>query len=353
MFLWADGGNLRDFWKRREKPELTASLVRDVINQIRGMADALHKLHNYKDQYHYRHGDIKPENILHFPHATKDSSIGTFKISDLGSAKHHSVATRLRERTGSKAWATMEYQPPEAMTNQLSKGPGPTSRLYDIWSLGCVALEFMVWLLYGYKKLEDFKAELKSKTGKLGELTAFFILKEKEEVSQSGTTSTYLADIHPAVKACLETLSKDQECAGNTALSDLLDIIKTKLLVVRLPERTDSSLSALQSFSVTNVDGNSETQQPGHKRASALSLVGALDDILNKGKADIDEHYWHTGQIRDDALLPEVVPIIVPDVRVDSVDKSSHLFVGWATDSGPDRALSRRPFTQNQDVRAA
>ncbi|EHL03001.1 putative ALK tyrosine kinase receptor [Glarea lozoyensis 74030] len=221
MFLWADGGNLRDYWEHNPKPNLTADLVKDIIEQIRGMAEALEKLHGYRDQYHYRHGDIKPENILNFPDPKK-SRMGTFKISDLGSAKHHSVATRLRERTGGKAYATQAYQPPESVTNQLSS----SSRLYDIWSMGCVTLEFMVWVLYGYEELKKFTTSIK---GKLDEPCAFF---EVEKIEYQNTPPGLVASIHPAVQACLDRLSADPECAKDTALGDLLEIIKNDLLVV-------------------------------------------------------------------------------------------------------------------------
>lgn len=106
MFLWADGGNLRDFWKNHPNPEMKPELVKEMIEQIRGMAEAIQKLHDWDNSKHYRHGDIKPENILRFP-GRDTSQIGTLKISDLGSAQHHNVATRLRQRTGGKAFSTM------------------------------------------------------------------------------------------------------------------------------------------------------------------------------------------------------------------------------------------------------
>ena len=37
IFLWADGGNLRDFWEKDPKPEITPGLVREIIEQLRGM----------------------------------------------------------------------------------------------------------------------------------------------------------------------------------------------------------------------------------------------------------------------------------------------------------------------------
>ncbi|KAH9211224.1 kinase-like domain-containing protein, partial [Leptodontidium sp. 2 PMI_412] len=94
VFLWAEGGDLRQFWQTFPR-RMSASLVKDIISQLRGMADAVEMLHNPEGTTHIRHGDIKPENILRFPGPDK-RTIGTFKISDFGSAKRHAVVTCLR-----------------------------------------------------------------------------------------------------------------------------------------------------------------------------------------------------------------------------------------------------------------
>ncbi|KIN05179.1 hypothetical protein OIDMADRAFT_116151 [Oidiodendron maius Zn] len=274
-------------------PTVTAGLVKDIIEQLRGMAEALEKLHGYRGQYHYRHGDIKPQNILNFPDSNP-ARIGIFKISDLGSAKHHSVATRLRERTGDKAFATTQYQPPESITNKLSA----RSRLYDIWSMGCVILEFMVWLLYGYEQLQEFKARIK---GTLEEPCSFFVIEQKD------TAASLVAHIHPAVQACLVSMSEDPECMGDSALGDLLDIVKRRLLVVKLPQHSESFIGTTDSVSITNTDARSYANQPfGRHRSSAEGFRQALDDIL-KGKKASNEHYWFTGHRRDNMRLHRVL----------------------------------------------
>lgn len=322
MFLWAEGGNLREFWTNRPKPIVTVGLVRDIIEQLRGMADALQTLHEYDANLHFRHGDIKPENILIFPDRD-ESRIGTLKISDLGSAKYHNVVTRLREQTGGKAWATIVYQPPEAVTNPLLA----TSRLYDIWSMGCVILEFMVWLLYGYEELKDFGASIK---GKLQEPSSFFVL----DTEQSG-----VAHIHHSVKACLDRLSGDPECARETALGDLLEIVKTKLLVVKLPPHTESATES-DIVSVTPADANNDTHEPfGTQRSSARVFVNALNDIL-RGKNATNDRYWCTGKSRDNVRRPSIIPNIVTDDH----SSPSHLFARWTrTPPATSGAMVDRP----------
>ncbi|KAL2071887.1 hypothetical protein VTL71DRAFT_13122 [Oculimacula yallundae] len=107
VFYWADVGNLRDFWGKFPRI-VSASLVRDIIWQLQELAEVLAKLHNPEGTIHSRHGDIKSENIRRVP-GIHESRIGLFKMSDLGSAKHHTVVTRLRGRTMGGKWATKIY----------------------------------------------------------------------------------------------------------------------------------------------------------------------------------------------------------------------------------------------------
>lgn len=298
MFHWADGGNLRDLWIQNSKPNITFEVVKDVIGQLRGMAGALEKLHHYSGQYHYRHGDIKPENILIFPGENK-SRIGTFKIADLGSARRHSVATAFRERTSGNMFSTIVYQPPESITNRLSA----SSRLCDIWSMGCVTLELMVWLLYGYEELKEFNERIK---GKHGEPSAFF------EVVPDQITGQPVAYIHPVVQNCLVGISTDPECIGNTALGALLDLVRTKLLLVELRPRSTEPVEFMRDKSLVQY------------RTDSSGLVQALNSIL-EGKDATNENYWFTGGNRDNLRLPRSLEHVVPPTSSTLVqDVSTH-----------------------------
>ncbi|KAK7709694.1 hypothetical protein SLS57_008599 [Botryosphaeria dothidea] len=105
----------------------------------------------------WRHGDLKPDNILRFVDSTTaERSLGTLKIADLGLAKLHDVDTNLRAEPTSQRCGTLKYEPPEALYPHRS----PRSRRYDIWSMGCIILESIIWLLYGYDGLEVFNGEM-------------------------------------------------------------------------------------------------------------------------------------------------------------------------------------------------
>jgi serine/threonine protein kinase len=153
IFPWAEGGNLDTFW-RNDRSGLDEYLVRWAINQMTGITGGIMKLHAKGT----RHGDIKPFNILYFLDEVDDHGRGTLKIADVGLAKVHTEYTKYRDPTTTRM-STERYEPPEMM--RYIKREAAIPRVYDSWSLGCVFLEFTVWLLYGQTKLNDFHRDLK------------------------------------------------------------------------------------------------------------------------------------------------------------------------------------------------
>jgi len=102
-----------------------------------------------------RHGDMKPENILWFKDERLDneeSSIGVLKIADFGFADFHSEHSRSIRRSLVGGF-TDTYKAPEYDTNQ------PISPKYDIWSFGCILLQFIVWYLRGWDGVDAFSKD--------------------------------------------------------------------------------------------------------------------------------------------------------------------------------------------------
>lgn len=234
---WADGGNLHDLWKAIPNPPLTGSFVRAAIKQLRGLSDALCAIHYQRsDGLHTgamygRHGDLKPENVLWF---RSSDEIGTLKIGDFGEAKSHQIVTAMRNSNTTARYGTRRYEPPECEigigTVQLGRRDMRRSRLYDIWSFGCITLEIIIWLLHGTKGLREFNEEVKTS---LGNESPFY------QVNHTGRTRS--ARVHKVVELWMEHISKDPACrAGTTALGDLLELVKRGLLVVKLPNNGGS-----------------------------------------------------------------------------------------------------------------
>ncbi|KAM7210022.1 hypothetical protein V8F06_014596 [Rhypophila decipiens] len=160
VFLWASGGNLRDLWNTvnpliPDDASRRYSLFQETLTQFRGLIDALCGMHM---TLKYRHGDIKPENILWFKDRMGSTTTGLLKIGDFGLAKQHNNSTVRRGPTSTRH-TTLQYESPEA-DHALSENTS-LSRLTDIWSLGCVMLEHLIWLVYGHEGLESFNRQLK------------------------------------------------------------------------------------------------------------------------------------------------------------------------------------------------
>lgn len=172
LFPWATA-SLQELWTQRSPdPVVSDDQVEWMLRQCHGITHALAMIHEpsaYPSQegvilhaageqtFLLRHGDIKPQNILWFEDEATYMSrprghLGTLKISDFGSTQIHLVATEKRGATTESGEWTEMYSGPEM------DHPGlPMSRSSDIWSLGCVYLEFITWLLMGAKGLEDFR----------------------------------------------------------------------------------------------------------------------------------------------------------------------------------------------------
>ncbi len=211
MFPWAQGGSLHDFWQRERGGEAGPELVLWSLRQMRGLAHGLEGLHGLN----CRHGDLKPANILHFAHA--GGGIGTLKIADLGTAKIHKQCTVLRQEATATTALTVAYQAPEVSQPDPNKA---RSRTYDSWSMGCIFLEFVIWLLYSAPALNCFKGHRDQDTHSFYQLT----------YSASGERN--VPEKHPAVEAAMACLREDARCRG-TALEEVVNLVNENLLVIK------------------------------------------------------------------------------------------------------------------------
>ncbi|KAK2597572.1 hypothetical protein N8I77_012351 [Diaporthe amygdali] len=240
VFPWADGGNLRNLWKSRdsyhERSEIACRYIPDIVNQLVGLTDALERLHAfpYGEAASYRHGDLKPENILIFD-SKSPSFLGIWKMADLGLARYHMAATGDRLYVTSNSGAgTISYQPPESVDAKAA----PTSRLYDIWSMGCIFLQLMTWLVYGTSEIEELTRKTKSVFAK-GE-SSYWSAESWDE-----TNGYHNLKVHPSVTKHMERMKGDVQ--GSKALQGLLLIIQDKLLVVQRPKEATISESGCRT----------------------------------------------------------------------------------------------------------
>jgi serine/threonine protein kinase len=289
MFPWAEGDSLRDFWNKTSMKGPSQEVILQTITQLLGIADALHQLHNYHEgrrrslpgnslsltipvigggpnstsaTYHMdgdqsedddlhsqtddsiRHGDLKPENILRFTES--DAGLGTLKIADMGLAKQHVLATSDRNdkrQITSTRYGTQPYEAPETITAKYGR-----SRLYDVWSMGCITLEFIIWILYGNERLTNFYNQI---AGGPQLPYQYYEIPDPNEPSH--------AEVHRVVLKWIEHIeTNDPECSQDSAIRDLLAIVREKLLVVRLPPTSVSSRSGGRTLAPPALGGASQ-----------------------------------------------------------------------------------------------
>lgn len=173
LFNWAEA-DLQTYWKRENPtPAIDMVTVMWLVRQCKGLAHGITKIHEHittyqKESAHFlgsqnvvfgHHGDIKPENVLWFAAlGQKDCKVaGTFKLSDFGLADF-SIHQTISMTERSKWSATLGYRAPETDFNPKAA----IGRSYDIWTLGCLYLETITWMLGGCTLLEKFLQDRKS-----------------------------------------------------------------------------------------------------------------------------------------------------------------------------------------------
>lgn len=220
VFPWARGGNLWHFWETHGQGKLprTAAVHRWFLEQLTGLAHAMSELH----AKNFRHGDLKPANILRFCDGA-GAGLGTLKIADVGVSRMHGEATDMRSRPTGTAASTVTYQAPEAC--EKWRAGGPRSRRYDSWSMGCIILEFVVWLLYDVAALESFR-------GARGYAYAYYSIKAAGAREGAGDAH----EVHPKVREAVRRLEADGRCRG-TALGALVRLVEEHVLKIVPGER--------------------------------------------------------------------------------------------------------------------
>ncbi|KAK1624437.1 kinase-like domain-containing protein [Colletotrichum phormii] len=217
LFPWARS-NLKDYWEQN-RPERSPEFVHWISTQCRGLVEGLKKIHRSPSDFAEEfgiHGDIKPENILIFDHSS--NPYGIMVISDFGYTRFHGINTR------SNAPA-IGYSPTHRAPELNLQEPTTISRSYDIWTFGCVFLEFITWYLKGPHGIRDFVGcRTADDTGAPAGFKEdkFFI---HSNIENNGEKEPVLK---PSVNKWINHLRKQPYCGGY--FRDFLDLIVKDLL---------------------------------------------------------------------------------------------------------------------------
>jgi serine/threonine protein kinase len=159
LFPWANS-DLDFYWQANPMPVMIPETILWTSKQIRGIASAIESIHNPKsnnlrvaeDRRYGRHGDLKAENILLF--AAPDDKRGILVITDLGLAEINSSLSR-SQKSNSRINCTPIYKAPESDIDGAK-----ITRSYDIWTFGCLLMEWVCWLFQGYENKTQFIRDL-------------------------------------------------------------------------------------------------------------------------------------------------------------------------------------------------
>lgn len=384
-------GSLRDYWNMCEEQGPNARLIKEAVEQLKGLTDAIRYIHLKRKRRKsrasaiaYTHKtpregvttsaisdgleksfktrdltggigrdpsdkvkvaildtginnldaapglgtpelDIRPENIYRFGAVTDQGQsttrLGTLRISDgsFADQQMHGLALRNVRKEVS---GTMKDEIPERAGGRSDE----RSEFQDLWSLACVILEYVIWILYGRNGLKQFHTEL-----------------EHSEL-YDGETSPH---VHRVVSAWIyHMMFSDPEGADRTAISDLLmvsDHVNQELRLLppykgekqdqstirpseqptaKKPKQDDQSWDLASSTSLRQDqvmwDGGSDKNKGKSRLTSALDLemstphlssseiVARMDDILGHISFQ-PETYLFSGKSRENVRLPKRV----------------------------------------------
>jgi len=272
LFPYAQS-NLRQFWAENIPNKDHATNLWS-LRQMYGIASGLGVIHNFqkipstatgngkviKDSCHLsvkdgeekygRHGDLKPENILWF-RELGDEPGGVLQIADFGLGRFHSRSSRSKVDPATVC-TTPAYEAPEISLGQH------ISPAYDIWSLGCVFLEFVCWLIEGPTSVCTFQAGLEENVGSETYGARFFDLEPDPETGGK----------RAVVSAFIRTWIHDlREAHTSPLIRRLLDLVQDDMLVIDaerrclcddLAKKLESMISMAQKIEV-DILGLTET----------------------------------------------------------------------------------------------
>lgn len=252
IFPWASG-DLEDFYKRNEVFPDRIQMILWMAEQSSGLANVLSQIHGGNEdpgsgypteasadretnafapdsvRLYGRHGDIKPSNILWFDKASSetDNGLGRLVLSDFGLAHYHRRNSRSNVTSEAVARSATYRAPEFDVAMKLS-------RKIDIWSLGCVLLEMLIWLLRGNKVMEDDFSQ--SRLEESSDVSRFFEDTFFRVVREDGRRT---AVVKPSVKAWIMELLGDPRCSPY--IRDFLTLIEHHMIVVDVEDRISAA----------------------------------------------------------------------------------------------------------------
>ncbi len=360
--------NLRQYMRERKFRDRKEDILW-FLEQLQGLASALKRIHDLtieddlaepstpmlqpaspvfpEERRAGWHHDLKPENILFFWHT--DPPRGDFRISDWGSGKvntYRSGSINTPSSTG-----TPTYEPPEVIVE------GRTLRQDNVWSLGCVFLELLVWALVDYETVKKLKEE---RFGRRDLSSANSRDDSREDDAFWQRTASQRIVLRKAVLECISYLEdRIQRLQRLKSFKAVVDLIKTMLNVNRETrieainvedtlsriclrtrmEFEDSDPAATENDpAIPRLSLKAPDNPPRAKRLKTRSASSAYGPFVSSPLDMYSERGLHS---RDTSATDALSPYIVIRSRNTSNASSTMSFRDLKT--GPSKASSPEP----------
>lgn len=137
--------DLREFL-RNDPPEEYSDNPKKAWERFTNLLSALNHIHSSNPNLYGYHFDIKPQNIL-------VRFNGDWAITDLGLAYSKLNDSGVSET--SRQGGNERYRGPEKLTH----------RNYDVWAMGCIGCEIILWLNKGADGVEQFRKDRQLEEG--------------------------------------------------------------------------------------------------------------------------------------------------------------------------------------------
>jgi len=258
------------------------------LRQLEGLAKAIGHVHHFKvpslgdptpEVSLGRHNDIKPDNILVFERAPNENP--SFKIADFGQGVFVKSQGEISSRQTEHVRGTETYWAPDH--HKYEK----VSRPFDMWALGCVYLELVLWLFRYFQdekndedndkpgfatRRQDFPTYQSSQ----GKDDRFWVLTGPKEYA-----------LKPGVREIMEEL-KNNYCKEMPAFLAVLSAIDGLLCLEPKKRLTADKLMVIMSSIVSEAAG-SLNQNPSFYESRYQTNIGR-SDLSDKPWTEIIEH---------------------------------------------------------------
>ncbi|KAM0208748.1 hypothetical protein ACHAPQ_006939 [Fusarium lateritium] len=328
VFPWADG-NLKEYWEAHPQGHRSPINYDDVLwffKQCSGLALGLRRLHHpssfartssavnddiqtaedildedQKSKFG-RHGDMKPENILWFKNYNDD--INHMAICDFGSTEFNSIYSKSHVDARGVTGYSKTYQPPDTRLGS------EVSQKIDVWSLGCVFLEFVSWFLLGYQEtVQEFpKRRMRPHPRYPENIFAedrFFAWKTSQH-SKRGRT----ASVNPAVVEWIWKIHRLDSCPKS--IHDFLDLIQDQMLQPIAQNRSDCKIVRIELHTLYKTC-----------RGNKIYATEGYGKVQDRAKVLVRQSQYPPGLGDHHQSLSERHPVLFPGLSDEMRDQAS------------------------------